>query len=39
MTETTTTSNDGAMFRKFALVLMVCLITFGVLELANIVHI
>jgi hypothetical protein len=38
MTETTT-SSDGATFRKFALVLMICLITFGVLELANVIHI
>jgi hypothetical protein len=39
MTETTTTSNDGAVFRKFALVLMICLIAFGVLELANVIKI
>jgi len=39
MTETTTTNSDGAVFRKFALVLMVCLIAFGVLELANVIHI
>lgn len=38
MTETTTNSG-GAAFRKFALVLMIGLISFGVLELAGVVHI
>jgi len=38
MTETTTGS-DVAVFRKFAFVLMVALIAFGVLELANVIHI
>ena len=37
MDETTNPSGDA--FRKFAFVLMVVLIGFGVLELANIVHI
>jgi hypothetical protein len=39
MTDTTTTKRDGEIFRRFALVLMVVLIAFGVLELANVVHI
>ena len=35
-----TTNNPGSeAFRKFAFVLMVVLIGFGVLELANVVHI
>jgi hypothetical protein len=38
MTESTT-NPGGETFRKFAFVLMVVLIGFGVLELANIVHI
>jgi hypothetical protein len=39
MTDTPATNSDGATFRKFALVLMVCLIAFGVLELANVIHV
>ncbi len=39
MTDAPKATNDGAVFRKFALVLMVVLIAFGVLELANVVHI
>ena len=38
MTETTSNSGSDA-FRKFALVLMVVLIAFGVLELAGVVKI
>ena len=36
MTEGTTTSRDGDIFRKVAFVLMVILIAFGVLELAGV---
>ena len=39
MTETTTTHSGGATFRKFAFVLMICLIAFGVLELAGVIKI
>ena len=35
----TTHNASGETFRKFAFVLMVVLIGFGVLELANVVHI
>ena len=38
MTETTT-NPGGDTFRKFAFVLMIMLIGFGVLELANVIHI
>lgn len=37
MADTNTTTHSGsAAFRKFAFVLMVCLIAFGVLELAGV---
>jgi len=35
----TTTNPSGDTFRKFAFVLMVALIGFGILELANVIHI
>lgn len=35
----TTTNPGGETFRKFAFVLMIVLIGFGVLELADIIHI
>ena len=35
----TTTNPSGDAFRKFAFVLMVALIGFGILELANVIHI
>ena len=38
MSDTTTSNPSGETFRKCAFVLMVGLIGFGVLELANIVH-
>jgi hypothetical protein len=34
-----TTSRDGENFRRFALVLMIVLIAFGVLELAGVIHV
>jgi hypothetical protein len=34
-----TTNPSGDTFRKFAFVLMIALIGFGVLELANVIHI
>ncbi len=39
MTEATTTNPSGETFRKFALVLMIALIAFGVLELAGFIKI
>jgi len=36
MAETTTTNRDGDNFRRFAFVLMIALIAFGVLELAGV---
>ena len=35
----TTANSSGETFRKFAFVLMVALIGFGVLELSNVIHI
>jgi hypothetical protein len=39
MTDAPSTHPGGDAFRKFAFVLMVVLIGFGVLELANVIHI